>query len=950
MAELQSMQLDPTYQGTALQSGFSPQQAPQFNPGQLPTNLQPVSGGAGPDLRGLAQFSKTLADMVAFKVQEKAKADRAYGLQQAYKNGLPMQQMETYLNERELLRGTHEELEKVSLSALQDGAPYEIASQFEKLSGWAKVGYVEGMAKQAGQGYGSWLMQQLEPYMTSDPREVAARTAQLRGYYMEANGLTNLNPALVADKTFPYFQDAEGKLFEQNRKSYAIDQSYKKQENLTERMRSGDIELSEYLSGMASTVDSSGRPLGYRGSWASFEELVKETADAGIALNLDALFDQVDPETGKTYAKRFPARLKLLKEEQARQDRSNYQDWKNQQNMEFDKAEEMVISEVRGSERPYTNAEIDELQKALWQKYGKRSARLEEVRQNYTSDAIDQKEMDGRFEELAQLGLLTPEMVNQAPWPLQQKWGQVAQQLQQAQGPAKQYLDAIEGEVLANPLIKATPDGKRQGNVVLAVGTLQDMFRKRYAELVRTGMPPSEAAVSAYTEVQEYYSTAQKSPGHAMYIGTDPTQKPFPNLLSTLGAASTGYAERTADIDAQVMVHGIDASLAIPGLFLNKQELESLGTTGYFKVPPMVQYYANKYNINPLDIINRQRAAVGLPDFIRPPSLAAVEAQLSQTPRVLGLINRFPSNNRTTRAMATGMQVFDPNVVPGGYGGLIQDAAQRNGIPPNILAGLLETESGWRKEVISGRVNSSAGAQGIAQFMPATAREWGVNPLDPASAIDGAARYLKWLTDQFNGDINMAITAYNGGIGNVRRYNGPIPGNAENQQYLGKVLKAASKFQRDDTLLSQQAVMRGRFATPESTTFDRNQPGLDFWFPDKRFPAVLGGRVKEVGSQLNGDGSGYGNYIVVESRDPLNGQPVDVIYAHLDRIDVREGQMLDAGAILGKQGGTGSVSSVDGTIASVDFLAPAPKGSKSMVPYRNFERLRSLIAQQFGNN
>jgi hypothetical protein len=54
------------------------------------------------------------------------------------------------------------------------------------------------------------------------------------------------------------------------------------------------------------------------------------------------------------------------------------------------------------------------------------------------------------------------------------------------------------------------------------------------------------------------------------------------------------------------------------------------------------------------------------------------------------------------------------------------------------------------------------------------------------------------------------------------------------------------------------------------------------------------------------------------------------------------------GQIIGRQGGTGNVRSADGTIASIDFLAPAPAGSTSMTPYRNFDRLRRRIAAQLG--
>ena len=134
------------------------------------------------------------------------------------------------------------------------------------------------------------------------------------------------------------------------------------------------------------------------------------------------------------------------------------------------------------------------------------------------------------------------------------------------------------------------------------------------------------------------------------------------------------------------------------------------------------------------------------------------------------------------------------------------------------------------------------------------------------------------------------------------------------------------------------------FERPSSVNFETSggQPGVDLYFESKRFPAVLGGVVKDVSSE-----PGYGNYVVVESTDPMTGQPVDVLYGHLaDGISLRPGQQIGAGDIIGTQGGTGNVRSVDGTIASIDFLAPAARGSKSMTPYAGFDNLRRFVVQQ----
>jgi len=142
------------------------------------------------------------------------------------------------------------------------------------------------------------------------------------------------------------------------------------------------------------------------------------------------------------------------------------------------------------------------------------------------------------------------------------------------------------------------------------------------------------------------------------------------------------------------------------------------------------------------------------------------------------------------------------------------------------------------------------------------------------------------------------------------------------------------------------------FRRSVSTSFDQGQPGIDLYFEDKQFRSLLPGRVKDVGYQGSGrgaSGKGYGNFAVVESIDPATGEKVDVLYAHLDEVKVAKGQQVGEGYSIGKQGGTGRVLSQDGTIASVDFLAPAPAGSGSMTPYRNYDSLRRRLAKRWSS-
>jgi peptidoglycan DL-endopeptidase CwlO len=121
------------------------------------------------------------------------------------------------------------------------------------------------------------------------------------------------------------------------------------------------------------------------------------------------------------------------------------------------------------------------------------------------------------------------------------------------------------------------------------------------------------------------------------------------------------------------------------------------------------------------------------------------------------------------------------------YADLFSRAASRYGVDASLLAAMASQESGFNSQAVS-----PAGAQGLMQFMPSTAKGLGVNAMDPNSAIDGAARYLSSLTRQF-GSTDLALAAYNAGPGTVSRYGG-IPPYSETQNYVRSVMSKAEAY------------------------------------------------------------------------------------------------------------------------------------------------------------
>ena len=110
----------------------------------------------------------------------------------------------------------------------------------------------------------------------------------------------------------------------------------------------------------------------------------------------------------------------------------------------------------------------------------------------------------------------------------------------------------------------------------------------------------------------------------------------------------------------------------------------------------------------------------------------------------------------------------------------IERAATSAGVDPRLLAALVRAESGFKPDA-----RSHAGAIGLAQLMPATARGLGVDPHDPVQNLEGGARFLKAMLDKF-GRTDLALAAYNAGPGRVAAAGG-IPNIAETQTYVRRV-------------------------------------------------------------------------------------------------------------------------------------------------------------------
>ena len=123
------------------------------------------------------------------------------------------------------------------------------------------------------------------------------------------------------------------------------------------------------------------------------------------------------------------------------------------------------------------------------------------------------------------------------------------------------------------------------------------------------------------------------------------------------------------------------------------------------------------------------------------------------------------------------------------YRALARQFATAEGLDPGVFERQIQQESGFRVDA-----RSPAGALGIAQFMPGTARGLGINPLEPVQALKGAARMMARSVRAHHGDIRLALAAYNAGEGAVQKYGG-VPPYRETQNYVRTILGGANPTQ-----------------------------------------------------------------------------------------------------------------------------------------------------------
>ena len=681
----------------------------------------------------------------------------------------------------------------------EDGSNYEASSAISKSTAFRNANVAKGFAMGAIGEYGTFMESAVNMADYPDRASYLAARNQARKEFFRRAGLSGLKPQFLAETVYPAIARADQRAAASWSKDFAQRDSFQRQDEAA-RVLEATKDVAGYLDSVRNTVGTDGKPLGYRGAWELFDSNIIKLRKSGLLSDSDveAMKSQVVPgdKKGRTYGELYKTRFANIDREVSAQARKDWNDSEQDRKIEFEQAEQELVDAFLDSTDTdgFTDEQIDDAIDTLRDKYGFESRELNTLK-NSTVDAKTREKQEEQIEDLIAMNLLTPDRLKKFDPKLQKKYMAQAQQqakLSKENGNFKVQETAIKD--LVEQAAGVTRDAASHPTVGLMVAEMQKRFHKYVGELALANNP--DPAGEALNRVFTEFERDRTKPGFI-------NQNGFPSMMPKGGLQSAQQSDyRIRFIDTHLQSYG-NALLDMPDTIFDEPQLEAM-SKGYgepgFQTDPQLNYIAEKLGVDPLTVLNRQRKANGMTELPPSPAIEVMQNQLS--PEQQRLLNTYKTPERSNRGLL-GQTQYNPEIVPGGYGKAVQDAASKHGIDPSILAGLIETESTWNPGAVS-----RVGARGLGQFMPATAAEFGVNVNDPISSINGAAQYLKYLQDYFNGDMRLAIIAYNGGMGNVKKYGGAIPGNVENQEYYGKVIKHAGKYGYGKQALADPATFR----------------------------------------------------------------------------------------------------------------------------------------------
>ena len=806
----------------------------------------------------LAQFSQTLTNTLVENQKQENEKQKLEGLNRVFIEGVPADIKAEFEAQKEQVDLEGLTGARILNNEVESGnMPYLLARKLEGMSPHMQVGYATGLLRQLGKQYPLDMQTELLEAMKDQPdltdEERYSMLQNYRSQWLQKTGLTDFNPVMLDKTLFPGMREVEAGII--NQWGQAAVQKIKDQSIEDAVAIVGDI--GNASSTQWEVASELLRSAGYDRATARKKLLdsipdIEGLEEWGNKMSFDGktrLIDKYDDDfkarereiiSGDLSDYKLENDLKIFQAQQ-------YFD----QNVERWQKEQPTMNEIE-TFRNLSQGKYGYVDPRLksWEAMTQ-DADAEKFWTDYFKDAAARGDLRPEMLELPGI----PQSVKMDP--SLQRLAKAQSQILDSGGedPA---IKELKNSIKKPNLKWVKPDNYIPGTET-AMAVAEATYKEKFAKYSLT-MSPAEASAQARDEVLAEIRTGIGSgvetgePGVGRFALSQTDG--YVNIFGQRGAyqkraeAARKAVKTQRTIDTTIR-QSINSGSSVRDAIMTRSLIPTNiiedtlrnHTSPNFEVPAIANYIAAKtgFRMTPWEVLAYQVKIQTNRDLQLPPSLQP-EAQLD--PEAKRLLYDFPTPMRRLRGFMRmtnprryapqtqnqsnlqygggynigdtvgdygyagdvnnvevdpnasgqgGPMSFYPELIPNGYGLMVEQAAVRNGIEPSLLAGLIAQESTWDINA-----TSPVGAEGLGQFMPETAREFGVDVRDARSSIEGAAKYLKYLRDYFEGDMELAIYAYNGGMGNISRYNGPIPGNTENQQYLDKVMKKAAKYGYDN--------------------------------------------------------------------------------------------------------------------------------------------------------
>ena len=808
-----------SYQGLAgnISSGADP--TPEFLPAQQQANQQlqrsidrfnqSVNANdaarmenakrAGDTARALGELSATAAKVLGGIQADRIKKFQSEGQALAALNITNQEELlaaqEKYEAEQ---RRTQDQLNAVADKAAKDDKPFHVLNGIKKLNAY----HLDEIQKIQIADLATVVASEFPQYYEDQGGANMSRADQmaLPGQFLTDNydRFTGFNPGFITKYGLPILN----KFRDEQREKIDFQWTQTTSAQTSDRAINTllvDGNIGNAVNSLATTVDSKGK---VRGPAAAYKYLVETVLPKAIKANLVSVTDvqemfaksEMPGMNGKTYADLKKIDMNTLIETAEADINADFKRNETARNNAFIEEENEWMQTTDPS--TLTNDQIDARQNQFIADYGKRSTKLDQYKLHLSVDAVQLKEADKAAQRLIESNSLTSERLLKMPWQIQQRYASIAAATDKVAGDNyKVQEDAIKDAVEKKASV--TPLGTRDPSVGVVTSIYQAKFHENLRQQLEAGNPNALNDALSIT-LQEF--NAWSAPGAGNFSSNGYNIFADAATAQNLQANARVEQERVNSIIRTYGVRSLDQVGLVNSTVL-RNDAANFGQRGFkhhpqiqrisriLQVDPitatnkMIEAYnlANQAQGNPIPLISLSPAAEAIRDDLPPQAKAKfLRSQGQMTPNVsLQVMSQLPGDYR-------------PEMVPSGYGDIVGKAAKQYDIPAAILAGLLEQESGYLPEVINGQRLSSAGAMGIAQFMPGTAEQMGVDPFKPESAIPGAAKYLRHLMDSYGFDLREAIYAYNAGPGTVQRYG--VGATEENKNYYPGIIKKAAKY------------------------------------------------------------------------------------------------------------------------------------------------------------